>query len=679
MTTAHASETSCFGIPSDDNIVCSARGKCIKTDQCVCDTNYFGVLCHVTTCFGRYSNDTLVCSGFGACVAHDSCSCTMGYTGSDCSQWLYGEAYSIGSNSRGQLGVDDAFDRGGWTRISAPLSYGDHVKFMHAGADFAVAISRENKLFIWGMDNYFNLGKGLRYWDSVRPHHLLPTYQFTSACAGRFHGAAVTTTGKVFTWGTNTQEGRFVCTKGTVTCSETNCPCSQSSDAPTIFGMLGLGDYYYSTTPREVSLSETVVEIRCDLYHTVARTTAGGLYAWGHGSYGQLGVGDWSNRYTPTLVSISATKIVMVATGRYHTVALSTQGKVFTWGDNSRGQLGYTGLSKSNQPTLVRSTILTLPIIQVAAGSNSSYALTSTGEVYAWGDNSQGQLGLGFSGSSVSIPTRVPGLEGVHVISMSCSANTVMAVDRNGSAYSWGVNTNGPAADGNFTSKIVPTLVVNPYPRKIVGAAPGNVFSLVLFNTTYCFDFPMDDELACSARGRCIDTDTCLCNANYDGDKCNITSCFGTRSNDSTVCSAIGQCIAHDACQCPTGHTGEQCEKKIFGSLRSVGRNANGQIGDDYLIQRSDMTKVYYPLGDGTLVSKIVAGNSISFAITTSGRLYSCSWGQGTFHRLGNQALTDRLIPTLILPDHKIVSVCSGYYHSVAVTSEGKIYSWGVK
>ena len=369
--------------------------------------------------------------------------------------------------------------------------------------------------------------------------------------------------------------------------------------------MLGLGSSYYSLTPRELlSLgAETVVEISCGLYHTVARTTTGKLYAWGYGGFGQLGVGDWSSRYTPTLVAsatssavreiFSRTEIVMVATGQYHTIALGSQGEVYTWGDNSKGQLGYTFLSKSKHPILVRSTILTLPVIQVAAGYASSYALTSTGEVYAWGDNSQGQLGLGGTPSSVSIPTRVPGLEDVHVISLSCSANTVMVVTRDGSAYSWGVNTNGQAADGSSTSKNVPTLVVNPYPRKIVGAAPGNVFSLVLFNTTYCFDFPMDDELACSARGSCIDTDTCVCNDNYFGDRCQITSCYGTRSNDSTVCSAIGQCIAHDTCQCPPGYTGEKCEMEMFGSLRSLGKNTNGQIGDDYLIQRSDMTKVY--------------------------------------------------------------------------------------
>ncbi len=183
----------------------------------------------------------------------------------------------------------------------------------------------------------------------------------------------------------------------------------------------------------------------------------------------------------------------------------------------------------------------------------------------------------------------------------------------------------------------------------------------------------MDDELACSARGKCIDTDTCVCNVNYFGDRCQITICYGTRSNDSTVCSAIGQCIAYDACQCPTGYTGEKCETEIFGSLRSLGKNTNGQIGDDYLIQRSNMTKVYYPLGDGTLVSKIVAGDSI--AITTSGELYS--WGQGAFYRLGHQALTDRLIPTPILSGQQVVNVCSGSYHSVAVTSEGKIFSWG--
>ncbi len=495
--------------------MCSARGKCIESDQCVCDANYFGVTCSITTCFGTYSNATSVCSGVGKCVAHDSCSCSMGYTGPDCSQWLYGEVFAIGGNSDGQLGVDDTFDRKNWTRVSAPLFYGDHVKFMQSGDDFAVAISRANKLFIWGKNSYYNLGTGSTS-SSVRPYHLLSTYNFTSACAGKFHGAAVTTTGKVFTWGTNTQDGRITCNTDSPlrTCSETSCSCTNSSYAPVIYGMLGLGNYYYSLTPREVSLGAEAmaVEISCGLYHTVARTTTGKLYAWGYGGYGQLGVGDWTDRHAPTLVASTSnntvgTEIIMVATGQYHTIALSSQGEVYTWGDNSKGQLGYSVVPPIREyilsykhPILVRSTILTLPVIKVAAGYASSYALTSTGEVYAWGDNSQGQLGLGSTPSSVSIPTRVSSLKGVHVISLSCSTNTVMAVTRNGSAYSWGVNTNGQAADGSSTSKNVPKLVVNPYPRKIVGASPGNVFSLALFkHDIYCFDFPMDDELACSA------------------------------------------------------------------------------------------------------------------------------------------------------------------------------------
>ncbi len=123
------------------------------------------------------------------------------------------------------------------------------MKFIQAGYDFAVAISRENKLFIWGKDYYYNLGRGLsERLNSVRPPHLLPTYQFTSACAGRFHGAAVTTTGKVFTWGTNTQLGFMTCAGSSIMCSETNCSCPQSS-----YPLTSTGEVYAWVTTRRDS------------------------------------------------------------------------------------------------------------------------------------------------------------------------------------------------------------------------------------------------------------------------------------------------------------------------------------------------------------------------------------------------------------------------------------------
>ncbi len=160
------------------------------------------------------------------------------------------------------------------------------------------------------------------------------------------------------------------------------------------------------------------------------------------------------------------------------------------------------------------------------------------------GDNSQGQLGLS-STLSVSIPTRVSGLKGVHVISLSCSANTVMAVTRNGSAYSWGVNTSNwmieKSSHTGGQSLIEKLWEHLPEMSSVSLCSTPRIASI----------FPMDDELACSAHGQCIDTDTCVCNNNYCGDRCQITSCeftscFGYKMTDvKNVCTGRGEWKAH--------------------------------------------------------------------------------------------------------------------------------------
>jgi len=121
--------------------------------------------------------------------------------------------------------------------------------------------------------------------------------------------------------------------------------------------------------------------------HSVAITLDGTLWAWGDNSHGQLGDGTTTQRNTPVQIG---TGFASVAGGQAHTVAIETDGTLWAWGDNSYGQLGDGTTTQRNAPVLIGT-----GFGSVAAGSSHTVAIKTDGTLWAWGDNSYGQLGDG--------------------------------------------------------------------------------------------------------------------------------------------------------------------------------------------------------------------------------------------------------------------------------------------
>lgn len=134
----------------------------------------------------------------------------------------------------------------------------------------------------------------------------------------------------------------------------------------------------------------------------------GTVWSWGVSSYGELGDGlSGSSQATPTQLP-NMTDFIEVATGGYHYLALRKDGTVWSWGDNKCGQLGYEtepekwlnpvmGLTGNNYSTTPKQIKELKEVISVAAGAGHSVALTKSGDVYTFGCNDGGQLGLGYA------------------------------------------------------------------------------------------------------------------------------------------------------------------------------------------------------------------------------------------------------------------------------------------
>ena len=129
-------------------------------------------------------------------------------------------------------------------------------------------------------------------------------------------------------------------------------------------------------------------------------TTNNRIYTWGANGYGQLGSGTFTNRSLPTLISLTGLQggetVQTVVAGSYHFLVLTSTGRLFTWGYNGNGQLGNGSTDNwLNSPTLIEFSGLQSgeTLQHVGAGDYHSFAGTSNGRLFVWGNNGSGQLG----------------------------------------------------------------------------------------------------------------------------------------------------------------------------------------------------------------------------------------------------------------------------------------------
>src|SRR5215472_13269750 len=133
--------------------------------------------------------------------------------------------------------------------------------------------------------------------------------------------------------------------------------------------------------------------------------------SWGNNWHGQLGDGTTTNRLLFVPVSGLGGGVVQVAAGTFHSLAVTSDGSAWAWGSNLFGELGTGTTTNSSVPVRVKG--LTGAVAVAAGGDEYSLALRSDGTVWAWGNNEDGQLGIGTTGNTQLTPVQVTGLTGV--------------------------------------------------------------------------------------------------------------------------------------------------------------------------------------------------------------------------------------------------------------------------
>jgi len=299
-----------------------------------------------------------------------------------------GQVLAWGYNFDGELGNGSTTNSSSPVAVSLPS--GTIVTAIAGGGQHSLALTSTGRVLTWGANIYGELGNGSTTNSSTPVAVSLPSGTLVIAIAGgTLHSLALTSTGQVFAWGYN-----FDGELGNGTTTTTGCQCI--------------------TTPVQVSLPSgpVVTAIAAGGGHGLALTSTGQVLAWGRNNSGQLGNGTMNNSSIPVQVSLpSGTAVTAVAGGNSHSLALTATGQVLAWGINGYGQLGNGTLTTSTTPVAASVPSGTI-VSAIAGGSIHSLALTSTGQVLAWGDNTSGQLGDGTNTSS-STPVMVSGLRTV--------------------------------------------------------------------------------------------------------------------------------------------------------------------------------------------------------------------------------------------------------------------------
>ncbi len=237
-------------------------------------------------------------------------------------------------------------------------------------------------------------------------------------------------------------------------------------------GELGLSDTNDRRVPTPVGTAGNWASVAASWYHSVGLRSDGSLWAWGENEYGQLGLGYRSWRVISPVRVGSASNWVAVSTGHFHTLGLRSDGSLWAWGHNGNGQLGLDGVEIGENITSPTQLGAGEQWVAMAAGDEHSLAVRSDGSLWAWGHNGSGQLGLDSLAYRVPVAARAPG--DVLWANVEAEYNYSMGIDRGGNLYSWGYNYKGVLGLGDSINRTSPALVGSGW----AGVYPGRVHCL---------------------------------------------------------------------------------------------------------------------------------------------------------------------------------------------------------
>lgn len=328
--------------------------------------------------------------------------------------------WSWGRNIFGQLGNGKRSKK----NTPVPVKNLEDVVAIAAGTWHSMALKSDGTVWAWGLNNHGQLGDET-FKNRKKPVQVKDLTGLIAIAGGYLHSLALKSDGTVWAWGSN---------------------WGGQLGNETIVGA--------SEVPIQVNSLSNISAIACGGDHNLAiRLSDGTIWAWGSNFYGQLGDGLSANSTSPVLVS-GLSNVSRISGGYIHSIAMVSNETVWTWGNNRYGQLGDgSTLEERRAPVQVMNIA---NIINVTTKGWHNLALNSEGRVFSWGNNINGQLGNG-THSERNIPVNVEGLE--DIIDIGSGWQHSIALKSDGTIWTWGDNRFGQLGDGTFKDRKTPVSV----------------------------------------------------------------------------------------------------------------------------------------------------------------------------------------------------------------------------
>ena len=641
-----------------------------------------------------------------------------------------GDLYSWGWNGQGQLGNGTNTDSNVPlpVRTAGTSMAGKKIVHVSTGGNFykgsSLALSSEGKVYSWGANDQGQLGNGTAT-NSNLPVEVktegtpMAGKKIIQTAIGVTHSMALDSEGKVYSWGEN------------------------------VNGLLGTGDAIPTLSPVLVRTGGTpmegkkIVQISAGGAHSMALDSEGNIYAWGWGGEGQLGNGENNNSNVPILVKKEGTglegkTIKKVMAGGMFSMVLTSDGSLYSWGKNNYGQIGDGTTNNYNLAVAVKTEGTPMAgktVVDFSISNEHTVALTSDGQIYAWGRNESGQLGDGTNTASTlpvavrTVGTPFAGKKAVQVVAGGWEGAHSLALGTDGTVYSWGRNLNGQLGDQttndttivtfakiNFNSSPTPPLKA----MAISGESSAEVrWSTPIFNGTFTIsDYVIQyretgteawSEVTTSGSNTSKQITGLTNEKVYQfrvaaktnvgvGDYSSIvlamphkkptitsvTPVIGpTEGNQEVTINGTDFALKTNKLNQVSACANCSIALSMDGKVFSWGWNQNGDLGNG---NSSDVNIPVAVKTEGTpmkgkTISQISSGGIHNLALSMDGKVYA--WGDNNTGQLGDGTTNNSNVPVAVktngtdMDGKTIVQVSAGEEHTIALDAEGNIYEWG--
>ena len=332
-----------------------------------------------------------------------------------------GLAYSWGSDGAATLGGGSS--RGNRS-TAMPIGTLTGVRSVSA-ANAGVAVRADGTVWVWGYSGYIDCGFGATY-DT--PVQIAGAADIVAASMGESHTLLLRRDGVVLSFGCNDQ------------------------------GQLGRsGTVAPKSPPAPVAGLPKIVAVAAGEGYSLALDIDGFVWAWGRAGARGDGFGEFGPARSTPAQLLNLNRVIAIAAGKQHALALRENGLVAAWGSNESGELG---VGDNSEHRIAFGTLLTSGITAIAAGRGTSLAVRADGAVLSWGMNNYGQLGTGSrTPISRSTPGVVTGIGGAIAVAVGTGRTHALALRSDGTVWAWGNNGSGQLGDGTTIERLTPVPV----------------------------------------------------------------------------------------------------------------------------------------------------------------------------------------------------------------------------